>query len=138
MARGCSGAGEGSVIPDREAAIPSRDAAIHATVREWCGHNCSWPTCGCGPDKPLIDVMFAAGEAFARTALLPDDVPPGFERVRAVIRLEHDGGWQVRGASHWTQNHWGHYNSSCRTLGYITADVPLPAAPPEIVGRVET
>ena len=68
---------------------------------------------------------------------LPPEPAPGFVRVRAVVWLDHDGGWQMRGGSHWTQKDWGYSNRGCQTLGYVTADVPLPPAPAEIVGSVE-
>ena len=89
-----------------------------------------------------IRAYLAAAPATPRT--LPPEPPPGFVRVRiaAAVGVEDDGriGWGADGQSGATDADLAggvsHWNGPFR-LSYVTADVPLPDAPPEIVGTME-
>ena len=83
-------------------------------------------------------------ELFPVAPTLPPEPASGFARARFPIAVGADGQWCVSAASHDQESEsieatdWFRREGYPSRVSFITADVPLPSSPAEIVGAVVT
>lgn len=122
-------------MTDEELALELWAARCKVTV-EWAQENFKDPDFAAS----WADVACRARELLA-THALPADPPEGFVRVRGAVAVNSTGKWIFSGEMGQSESEmiedaaWGLIGVACAS--FITADVPLPQRPAEIVARVE-
>jgi hypothetical protein len=88
-----------------------------------------------GPTASFLVVARCARALLAATPLPPEPAP-GFVRVRVPVQKDIDGRFYIQAGIMRNGRVCPYYTAA--PVAFITADVPLPAAPAEVEGSVET